>query len=118
MGATYFLPRLIGTARACELLFSGRVIDAIEGERLGLINHVVPRDELDKAVNSLAREIAAAAPLAVRLVKKSIYRGAQHTLEDMLDYEALNQGLTFTTADAREGVTAMMEKREPKFQGK
>lgn len=118
MGATYFLPRLIGTARACELLFSGRVIDAIEGERLGLINHVVPRDELDNAVHSLAREIAAAAPVAVRLVKKSIYRGVQHTLEDMLDYEALNQGLTFTTADAREGVTAMMEKREPKFQGK
>ncbi|MFI5398159.1 MAG: enoyl-CoA hydratase/isomerase family protein [Candidatus Binatia bacterium] len=118
MGATYLLPRLIGTARACELLFSGRVIDAIEGERLGLINHVVPRDELDKAVRSLAQEIAAAAPVAVRLVKKSIYRGVQHTLEDMLDYEALNQGLTFTTADAREGVTAMMEKREPRFEGK
>jgi enoyl-CoA hydratase/carnithine racemase len=52
------------------------------------------------------------------MVKKAIYRGTQHTLDEMLDYESLNQGITFTTADAREGVSAIMEKREPKFVGK
>jgi enoyl-CoA hydratase/carnithine racemase len=52
------------------------------------------------------------------MVKKSIYRGVEHTLDEMLDYESLNQGLTFTTADAREGVTAIMERREPRFVGK
>lgn len=118
MGATYFLPRLIGTARACELFFTGRVFDAAEAERLGIVNRVVPRAEFDGAVQALAREIAAAAPLAVRMVKKSIYRGTQHTLEEMLDYESLNQANTFMTADAREGVTAVMEKREPKFLGR
>ncbi len=118
MGATYFLPRLIGTARACELFFTGRVFDAAEAERLGVINRAVPRDQFDAAVKALAQEIAAAAPIAVRLVKKSIYRGGHHSLDEMLDYESLSQGLTFTTADAREGVTAMMEKREPKFEGR
>lgn len=118
MGGTYFLPRLIGSARACELLFTGRTITAADAERFGLVNQVVERDGFDAAVESLAREIAAAAPLAVRLVKKSIYRGVRHSLDDMLDTEALHQQLTFASADAREGVTALMEKREPKFTGR
>jgi enoyl-CoA hydratase/carnithine racemase len=118
MGATYFLPRLIGMARASELFFTGRVIDAAEAERLGIVNRVAARADFDAAVHALAREIAGAAPIAVRMVKKAVARGVEHTLDEMLDYEALNQGITFTTADAREGVTAMLEKREPKFEGK
>ncbi|MFQ5665115.1 MAG: enoyl-CoA hydratase/isomerase family protein [Candidatus Binatia bacterium] len=118
MGATYFLPRLIGTARACEILFTGRVFDAAEAERLGLVNRVAARPDFEATVRALAQEVAAAAPIPVRMVKKSIYRGVEHTLEDMLDYEALNQGMTFTTADAREGVTAILEKRAPQFTGK
>lgn len=118
MGATYTLPRLIGTARACELFFTGRLLDAHDAERLGIVNQAVPRAQFEPAVQALAREIASAGPIAVRLVKKSIYRGVHHTLDDMLDYESLNQGFTLTTADAREGITAMMEKREPKFEGK
>jgi enoyl-CoA hydratase len=118
MGATYFLPRLIGTARACELFFTGRVFDAAEGERLGIINHVVPREGFEAAVRTAAQEIAAAAPIAVRMVKKAIYRGGAHSLEEMLDYESLQQGLTFKTADAREGISAVLEKREPQFSGK
>jgi enoyl-CoA hydratase/carnithine racemase len=118
MGATFFLSRLVGTARACELFFTGRVFDAGEAERLGVVNRTVPREQFEPTVHALAQEIAAAAPIAVRLVKKSIYRGVQHTLDDMLDYEALNQGFTFTTADAREGVTAMLEKRPAKFEGR
>lgn len=118
MGATYLLPRLIGTARACELFFTGRVIDAATAERQGILNQVVSRDEFPAAVQSLAREIASCGPVAVRMVKKAIYRGVAHSLEEMLDYESMQQSMTFRTEDAREGITAVMEKREPKFEGK
>ena len=69
-------------------------------------------------MQTLAREIAASGPIAVRMVKKAIYRGVEHTLDEMLDFESLQQGITFTTAGAREGVTAVMQKREPKFSGR
>jgi len=118
MGATYFLPRLIGTARACELFFTGRIFDATEAQRFGIVNRIAPRAEFDACVQSLAREIAACGPLAVRMAKKSIYRGAHHSLDEMLDYEALQQGISFTTEDAREGIMAVMEKRPPRFVGK
>jgi enoyl-CoA hydratase len=118
MGGTYFLPRLVGTSTACELFFTGRIFDAAEAERLGIVSRVVAREQFDASISTLAREIAAAAPLVTRMVKKAIYRGTHHTLDEMLDYESLNQGITFTTADAREGVSAVMEKREPKFVGR
>ncbi len=118
MGATYFLPRLTGTARACELFFTGRIFDAAAAERFGIVNRIAPRAEFDACVQSLAREIAASGPLAVRMVKQSIYRGAHHSLDEMLDYEALQQGITLTTEDAREGIMAIMEKRQPRFVGK
>ena len=118
MGATYFLPRLIGTARACELLFSGRIIDAHEAERLGVVGRVVPRAAFPAAVLELANEIAAAGPIAVRLVKRALYRGVESSLDDALDLESLQQSATFHTADAREGVRAVMEKRQPTFQGR
>jgi enoyl-CoA hydratase/carnithine racemase len=117
MGATYFLPRLIGTARAAELFFTGRIIDAAEADRLGLLTRVVAREQFDDTVLKLAREIAGCAPIAVRMTKKALYRGPEHSLDDMLDFEALQQGITFQTADAREGVLAVMEKRTPKFRG-
>jgi enoyl-CoA hydratase len=117
MGATYFLPRLIGTARACELLFTGRIIDAPEAERLGLLNRVVAREAFPAAVRELAAEIAAAAPIANRLVKRAIYRGVESSLDDALDLESMQQAATFETADAREGIRAVMEKREPRFVG-
>lgn len=117
MGATYFLPRLIGTARACDLFFTGRIIDALEAERLGIVNRVVSRSEFSQAVYSLAADVASVGPTAVRMVKKAVYRGVEHSLDDTLDFEALQQGITFTTADAREGITAVLEKRPPKFSG-
>ena len=109
---------IAGTSAACELFFTGRIFDATEAERLGIVTRVVPREQFDASVAALAREIAAAAPIVTRMAKKAIYRGTQHTLDEMLDYESLNQSITFTTADAREGVSAVMEKREPKFTGK
>jgi len=117
MGATYFLPRLIGTARAADLFFTGRIIDAAEADRLGLLTRVVPREQFHDSVAGLAREIAGCAPIAVRMTKRALYRGVEHSLEDMLDFESLQQGITFTTADAREGVLAVMEKRPPRFRG-
>jgi len=117
MGGTYFLPRLVGASRACELFFTGRLFDAVEAERMGIVTRTVPRDELDASVQALAEQIAAAGPIANRMVKKAIYRSEHHTLEEALDYEGLQQGITFTTADAKEGVRAILEKREPNFTG-
>jgi enoyl-CoA hydratase/carnithine racemase len=118
MGATYFLPRLIGTARACELLFSGRIIDAVEAERLGIVSRVVPREAFPAAVRELAAEIAAAGPVAVRMTKRALYRGVESSLDDALDLESMQQAATFKTTDAREGVKAVLEKRGPRFTGK
>jgi len=118
MGATYFLPRLIGVARACDLLFTGRIIDAEEAEQLGILNRVVAREGLPAAIETLAEELAAAAPIAVRLVKRAVYRGIEHSLADALDLESAQQAATFQTADAKEGIRAVMEKRAPKFLGK
>ena len=94
------------------------MFDAAEAERLGSVSRVVPREQFDAAVRALAHEIASSAPLVTRMVKKAIYRGTHHSLDEMLDYESLNQGITFTTADAREGVSAIMEKRDPTFVGR
>lgn len=118
MGATYFLPRLVGTARACDLLFTGRIVDAEEALRLGLVDRVAPAEQFDTEVMAWAKEIASAGPIAVRLTKRAIYRGVRHSLEEMLDFESLQQSWTFTTEDAREGLQAMLEKREPRFQGR
>lgn len=118
MGATYFLPRLLGAARACDLLFTGRIIDAEEAEQLGLLNRVVAREALPAAVEAYAAELAAAAPIAVRMVKRAIYRGLEHDLAAAVDLESLQQRATFQTKDAKEGIRAIMEKRAPLFTGR
>lgn len=118
MGATYSLPRLVGTAVACELLFTGRVFDASEAARLGIVNRVVQRDELGAAARELAGEIASAGPVAVKMAKRAIYQGLNHSLEDALELESLQQGITFGTEDAKEGIRAIMEKRDPVFRGR
>lgn len=118
MGATYFLPRLLGTARACDLLFTGRIIDAEEAMQLGILNRVVSREAFPAAVEEYAAELAAAAPVAVRMVKRALYRGLEHSLADAVDLESAQQRATFETEDAREGIRAIMEKRAPVFTGK
>jgi enoyl-CoA hydratase/carnithine racemase len=100
------------------LLFTGRIIDAQEAERLGLVGRVVSREAFSGAVSELANEIAAAAPVAVRMVKRALARSAGASLDDALDLESLQQSATFQTADAREGVRAVIEKRSPKFAGR
>ncbi|MGH7785956.1 MAG: enoyl-CoA hydratase/isomerase family protein [Candidatus Binatia bacterium] len=118
MGATYLLPRLIGSARAAELLFTGRIISADDALGLGIVNRVVAHEAFPAAVQALADEVAAAGPVAVKLVKRALYRGLEHSLDDALDLESMQQAATFKTDDAREGIRAVMEKREPRFRGR
>jgi enoyl-CoA hydratase len=118
MAATYLLVRLLGTARAAELLFTSRTIDAREAERMGLVNRVVAPGELLDAARSLAAEIAANAPIPIRMVKRAIYLAERADMETMLEYEGLAQPITMGTADLLEGLTALREKRPPAFEGR
>jgi len=117
MGATYFLPRFVGIAKAYELLFTGRVVDGVEAERIGLVNRAVPRGELTSSVAALAREISGSAPIVVQMLKRSVRLGLESDLESVLDREAELQARAFRTADAREGIQAALDRRSPMFRG-
>lgn len=115
MSISYMLPRLIGLARANELMFTGRRISGAEAERMGVVNYAVPAvDVLPKAL-TLAQEIAACAPAAVRMMKRSMVLNYDWDPAAKLDYEALCQATTFASRDGREGINALLEKRKPRF---
>lgn len=117
MGATWLLPRLVGPAVAADLLFTGRVVDGIEAERLGLVNRALPRTEVMDAAGLLASEIAGAAPGAVRATKQSLARSTEATLSEQLDTEASEQALNYESQDLLEGIAAARERRSPRFDG-
>ncbi len=117
-GGTQRLPRLVGWGKAKELLYTGRIIDAAEAERIGLVDKVVPADELDSTVTELAKTIASKSPVIIRLLKKAITRGMYSNLPDGLAYDKSTFSLCFATEDHYEGITAFLEKREPEFKGK
>jgi len=117
-GATQRLPGLVGPAIAKELMFTGRIIDAQEALRIGLVNRVVPKDNLKEAIWELARDIAKKSPIALKLIKRSVNRGGQAPSDVGLAYEALAECLCFTTEDHEEGLSAFLEKRKPNFRGK
>jgi enoyl-CoA hydratase/carnithine racemase len=118
MGATWTLPRLVGPARAAELLFTGRTLEGAEAERIGLVNRAVPADEVRGAALDLAREIAAAAPRAVRAAKRSLAGSAAASLAGQLAVEAAAQALDYETHDLREGLAAARERRSPRFENR
>jgi enoyl-CoA hydratase len=117
-GGTQRLPRLIGAARAKELIFTGKMIDASEAERIGLVNKVVSPDKLHEEAKALAADILKNGQVAIKLVKSAINAGLDTTLEKGLAYEAETQGLAFSTEDKNEGLAAFMEKRKPNFKGR
>ena len=117
-GGTYFLPRLVGTARAMGLALLGEKLSAEDAERWGLIWKAVDDDKLLAQANALARALAAGPTKGYGLVKRAIYASAGNSLEAQLDLERDLQRDAGSSADYREGVSAFMEKREPRYQGK
>ena len=116
-GGTYFLPRIVPTNKACEMFFLGETIDAAEALRLGILNSVVPDDQLEEETRKLALRLAAAPPVSVAAAKRAVYLSDAESLERMLQYETESQLLCFESQDAREGLRAFLEKREPRFTG-
>lgn len=114
---TQRLARLIGKGRAKELVFTADMIDAQEAWRLGLVNKVLPQDELLAAARKMAEKIASRGPVAVRLGKEAVNGGMEMDLDRACAYEADQFALCFTTADQREGMQAFLEKRPADFKG-
>src|SRR5688572_15167872 len=117
-GSSYFLPRLIGMAKAFELCSMGTRVKASEAAAMGLINKAVPADQLDAAVKSYTDYFAKAPTKSIGLIKKMLAKSATSSLEEMLEYEAYCQEIAGSTHDYKEGVTAFLEKRKPEFLGK
>lgn len=111
-GGMYFLPRLIGATRALELLWTGRVIDAVEAERIGLVNHVVQDTEVLPAALKLAAEIAGQAQEAIRITKRSVYQGLASSLASHLDAVSSHMAVLYDTPDFQARLEAFRRRRK------
>ncbi|MEE8374562.1 MAG: enoyl-CoA hydratase-related protein, partial [Dehalococcoidia bacterium] len=117
-GSTYTLPRLVGTARALELVFTADTVGAAEADRIGMVNKVVPADQLMAAAKDLAKKIAQNSPVALGFAKAAIYRGITETdIAAQMDYEAYVENVLFNTEDFKEGINSFLEGRPPQFKG-
>ncbi len=117
-GSSYFLPRLVGSARAFELSTMGTKVPAKEAQSIGLVNKAVPAAQLDAVVSQYVDYYATAPTKAVGLMKRMLNLSYHSSLEEMLEYEALYQEIAGKTADNKEGIQAFLEKRKPVFKGK
>jgi len=118
-GGSFTLPRAVGVAKACEMILTGDMINAAEAERIGLVNRVVPHDDLMKSARELAVKIAKNPPLAVAMAKADIYKAMEEKdLIKQMKREEKTQEVLINTEDFMEAATAFLEKREPVFKGK
>jgi len=117
-GGCYFLPRIVGLAKACELIWTGRIIDAEEALRIGYVSRVVPHEELKAATRELAMQLAKGPAVAIGLDKQLIYRCWSLDLEAALAAHEEAYLVVRDTEDAKEGPRAWVEKREPVFKGR
>ena len=117
-GGTQRLPRLVGASRAKQMIFSGERVVAEQAEQWGLVNEVVPADELTERALALAQEITANGPAAVQMTKQLINAGIQANGDASVILETFAGSLSSSTADAQEGVAAFQERRKPHFTGR
>ena len=108
----------MGLGKALEYLYTGDFIEAKEAERLGVLNRLVPADELEKETMSLARKIADGPPISLKLMKLQVYKGLGMDLDTALQMAAACETITLSSEDHKEGVAAFREKRKPVFKGK
>lgn len=118
-GGTFLLPRLVGTAKALEMMWTGDFIDAGEAMAIGLVSKVVPPDELMNTAGSLAERIARGPSIAIELMKRMVYKGLEtDDFESQMAWEAFSQNVCHVSEDFQEGIKSFLEKREPVFKGK
>jgi len=117
-GGCYYLPRLVGVAKALELLLTGDFIDADEAARIGLVNQVVDESELNDAVLALARKIADGPPVVVRMIKRATYQSLRTDLRTSLDLISSHTGVVGLMSDSAEAMAAFREKRKPRYTGR
>lgn len=116
-GGTQRLPRLIGKTAAKEMIYTGKMVNAEKAEKLGLVNKVVPADQLMSAVKEFASELVDKPPKAIEIAKSLINQGVETDLETALKFEREGFGVVASTEDSKEGLAAFLEKRKPKFKG-
>ncbi|MEM9728342.1 MAG: enoyl-CoA hydratase/isomerase family protein [Myxococcota bacterium] len=117
LGISYTLPKLVGPAHAAEMLFTGRLIRGEEALAIGLVTHAVAEEEVLPTAFGIAHGITGSAPVAVRQMKSSIRRGLAWEIREAAMHEAALQSASLATEDAKEGIAAVLEKREPEFRG-
>jgi 2-(1,2-epoxy-1,2-dihydrophenyl)acetyl-CoA isomerase len=117
-GTSWLLRQRIGVHKAKEIAFTGRMLSAADALALGLVNTVVPVDELDSAVDEIAGTIAAGPPVAISMTKRELDNAGQMSLAQALETEAIAQSVNVQTDDLREALTAYVERRPPNFSGR